>query len=69
MKLFLKALLSDTGDVSMLRVLALVSVLMGAALGLIGILMGKDLGGVAQVCAVFVTSALAAKVGQKFIEK
>lgn len=68
MKKFIKELLSDSGSVSAVRLMALGSLLVGAAIGLYGVYMGKDLSGVAQVCGVFVGGAFAAKVGQKFME-
>lgn len=68
MKTFFKALLSESSPVSTVRLMSLVSLVIGAVIGLYGVYMGKDLGGIAQVCAVFVGSAFAGKVGQKFME-
>ena len=69
MKSFLMALLSDSGEVSAGRVMALASLSAGIALGFIGVLNGKDLSGLAQVVAVYVTSAFAAKTLAKYAEK
>lgn len=68
MKTFFKKLLSDSGDVSMVRVMAILSLVVGVAIGLYGVYTSKDLSGIAQVCGVFVGSAFAAKVTQKFTE-
>jgi hypothetical protein len=42
--------------------------MIGAMVGLYGVYKGKDLSGVAQVCAVFVSSAFMAKTAQKYVE-
>lgn len=55
---FVKSLFSENGDVSMTRVMALLSLLIGAVLAL----MGKD------NVAVFVYSAFGSKVAQKIVE-
>lgn len=69
MKKLLLSLLSDSGEVSAVRAMSLVSLGVGSVAGLYGVYAGKDLSGLAQVCGVFVGSAFAAKVGQKFAEK
>lgn len=66
---FVKKLLSGSSDVSMVRVMALLSLTVGVSIGLYGVYTGKDLSGIAQVCGVFVGSAFAAKTVQKFAEK
>lgn len=66
---FIKALLSDCGSVSTMRLMSIIALLVGSAVGVIGVLKGKELGGVAEICAVFITSAFAAKTAQKHIEK
>ncbi len=55
----LSKLFSDDGSVSMLRVMALLSLLIGGYLAIVG----KD----ASV-SIFVVSAFAAKIGQKVVE-
>ncbi len=65
---FIKKLLATSGDVSMVRVMAICSLTVGAVIGLYGVYKGRDLSGLAQVCGVFVGSAFAAKVTQKFAE-
>jgi hypothetical protein len=52
----------------MVRLLSLISVLSGVGLAAYGIYSGRDLGGLAALCSVFVGSAFAAKVTQKFVE-
>lgn len=68
MKELIKALLSESGIISTARVMALGSLTVGSVIGVYGVYMGKDLGGIAQVCSVFVGSAFAAKVTQKYME-
>jgi hypothetical protein len=59
MSAFLKSLFSEKGDVSMMRVLSLISLLIGGYLAIIG----KD-----TSVSIFVLGALGAKAGQKIIE-
>lgn len=66
----LKKLLEESGDdVSMIRVMSILSLLTGMVIGLYGVYAGKDLSGVAAICAVFVGAAFTGKVAQKFAEK
>jgi hypothetical protein len=60
MKSFLSSLFSEKGDVSMMRVLSLISLLIGGYLAVVG----KD-----TSVSIFVLGALGAKAGQKIIEK
>lgn len=64
-----RELLSDSGSISAVRVMALYSVLVGSLIAGYGVYCGKDLSGLAQVCGVFVGAAFAAKVTQKIVEK
>lgn len=68
-KKFLGKMLSNSNEVSATRVMALFALLIGSIIGLYGVIKSTDLSGVAQVCAVFVGSAFAAKLGQKFVEE
>lgn len=49
--------------------MSICSFIVGACIGLLGVYRGSDLSGVAQVCAVFVGSAFAAKTVSKFAER
>jgi len=69
MKSILKALLSESSEVSTVRVMAIWSILAGTAIAVWGVYRGNDLSGLAQVVAVFVTSAFAAKTISKYAEK
>lgn len=62
-------LLAEDSKVSMLRLMSLLSLLIGSGIAIYGIANNKDLGGVAEVCSVFVISAFGGKVGQKWMEK
>jgi len=68
MRWFIKELLSENGLISTTRLMSILSILIGAVIALYGVYMGKDLGGIAQVCAVFVGSAFTGKVVQKYME-
>ena len=69
-KVVIKSLLSENGDdISTVRLMSLVSLATGVALGIYGVIAGKDLGGLAQVCCVFVGAAFTGKVAQKFAER
>lgn len=57
---FIKSLFSENGDISMMRVLALLSLLIGGYLAVIG----KD-----SSVSIFVLAAMGGKVSQKYLEK
>ena len=57
---FIRDLLSEKGDVSMMRVMALISLCVAAGLAIAG----HDIGSV----MVFITAAFGGKVGQKALE-
>jgi len=65
---FIQDLLSESSTISTMRLMSLFSLFIGAGVACYGISQGKDLGGVAEVTAVFVGSAFSAKVAQKFGE-
>lgn len=54
--------------VSVVRAMAVWSLLVGSAIGLIGVLKGLDMVGLAEVCGVFVGCAFTGKVISKHIE-
>lgn len=63
-------LLEEKGDdISAVRVMSLISLLTGVSIGLYGVYKGIDLGGVAQICAIFIGAAFTGKVAQKFAER
>lgn len=66
---FIQDLLSESSTISTMRLMSLFSLFVGALVACYGIWIGKDLGGVAQVAAVFVGGAFGGKVVQKFSEK
>lgn len=65
---FVKSLLSENSPISTARFMSVISLFVGSGLGIYGMYHCKDLGGVAQLCAVFIGAAFVGKVGQKFIE-
>ena len=69
MKDLIQSLLSQSGDVSTVRLMSISSLIVGVIIGLYGVYTSKDLSGIAQVCGVFVGAAFAAKTVQKFAEK
>jgi hypothetical protein len=64
----LKELFSEGSSLSVLRVMALIALLSGTCIAFYGIHEARDLGGIAEVCSVFVGAAFAGKVGQKYLE-
>jgi hypothetical protein len=66
---YLKKLLSESGDASTVRVMSVLSLLVGIGIGLYGVWKGVDFSGIAQVCSVFVGAAFAAKTVSKFAER
>lgn len=69
MKNIILLLLTEDSKISALRLMSLFSLLMGAGIAVYGIWNNKDLGGVAEICSVFVVSAFGGKVSQKWMEK
>jgi hypothetical protein len=61
----LKELLSETGELSTMRVMSFVSLALGGAVAIIGLLKGKDLTSLALLSGVFVGAAFGGKVAQK----
>lgn len=68
MKSFVLKLLSSSSEVSTTRLMAILSLIVGCGIGIYGAIHSKDLSGTAQLCAVFISSAFAAKIGHKYIE-
>jgi hypothetical protein len=60
-----KALFSETGDVSMMRLLSLICVLSASAIGLKVATVGGDMGTAAVLCSTFLSAGIAGKVLQK----
>jgi uncharacterized membrane protein YiaA len=65
---FIKALFSESPDVSSIRFMAISALLIGGAVAFLGIYLNKDLNQVSFLAAVFVTAAFGGKVGQKIFE-
>ena len=68
MKSFLTALFSDSGNVSMVRVLSLICVLTASGIALYAVSKGTDLSGISILCGTFLGAGLGAKVAQKSME-
>jgi hypothetical protein len=64
----LQKMFSSSDEVSEMRVMALVALLVGAGIAFYGLKLDKDLTGLAVLSGVFVGPAFAGKVGQKFVE-
>ena len=62
---FVKKLLSDSGEISAIRFMAITSLFFGFILAIIGIYSGKD---VTFLVGIFVGAAFGGKVGSKFAE-
>jgi hypothetical protein len=65
----LKQLFSDSGEISMMRVMAMISLLAGIILAFVGISKTPiDYSGVSLLVGVFVGAAFGGKVAQKSVE-
>jgi hypothetical protein len=67
-KEFLGKLISDSSDVSAMRVMAFTSLLTGIGLAIGGLYRGSDLSQLSVLVGVFVGAAFGGKVTQKFAE-
>lgn len=61
----LNSMFSETGDISSVRVMALLCVLAAILIALIGMYKGSDLMGLSALCGVFLGAAFGGKVMQK----
>lgn len=68
MKQFMLDLLRDDSNLSMVRFLALLCVLIAGGIAVCGIYKGLDLNALSVLTGVFLSSGLIAKVSQKAIE-
>lgn len=68
MSQWFKALFSETGDVSMMRLLSLICVLSASAIGLKVAALGGDMSAAAILCSTFLSAGIAGKVLQKNAE-
>lgn len=64
----MKSMFLEGDKISTVRLMSVFSLLMGAGIAVYGISHGKDLGGVAEICGVFVGAAFGGKVAQKYAE-
>jgi hypothetical protein len=65
---FINNLLSESGTISCVRFLHVVSIFTAAAIAIMGIVKDKDLSQVSILCSTFIVPASAAKVFQKNME-
>ena len=69
MKALMLALLAEDSRVSMMRLMSLLALLIGAAIAVYGLAVDCDnLAGIAELVAIFVGAAFTGKVAQKFAE-
>jgi hypothetical protein len=66
---FVRKMFSSKNEVSSMRVMAMLSLVVAAVIGVYGVVIGRDLGGLAQLCGVFVGAAFMGKATQKFAEQ
>jgi uncharacterized membrane protein YiaA len=67
-KEFLSKMISESNDVSAMRIMSAFSLLVGSAIAIVGLYMQKDLNQLSTLCMVFVGAAFGGKVAQKFGE-
>lgn len=66
---FLLKMLSESSEVSTMRVMSLLALIIGSGIAIYGVYKGNDLSGIAQICAIFVGAAFTGKAAQKYMEK
>lgn len=66
---FVNKMLSEKGDVSLMRVMALSCVAVSSIIAIYGVYSNRDLFDIAALCAVFLGAAFTGKVSQKYMEK
>lgn len=64
----IKKLLSESSDLSCMRAMSLLSLLLAGAIAVIGLIKNVDLSALSLLVGVFVAAAFGGKVGQKFAE-
>lgn len=62
-------LFSENSEVSMMRVMSMLSLSAGIVIGAYGLCTNKDMSALSMLCGVFVGAAFGGKVGQKFAER
>jgi hypothetical protein len=65
----LQKMFSESSEISEMRVMALLSILVGSTLAAYGLCADKDLSGLSLLVGVFVAPAFVGKVAQKAYEK
>lgn len=68
-KEFVGEMLSEKGDISLMRVMALSCVAVSSIIAIYGVYSNRDLIDISALCAVFLGAAFTGKVSQKFMEK
>jgi hypothetical protein len=66
---FIKEMLSDSGSISCMRVMSIVSMFAGTGIAIVGIYKGQDLSKLAILVSVFVGAAFGGKAIQAFADK
>lgn len=65
---FIRDLLSESGSISAMRVMALICVLAAVGVAMFGLKEKSDVGQISILCGIFLGAAFGGKVGQKFAE-
>ena len=68
MKQWLKDLFSDSGSVSMVRVLSLICILTASGVAIHAVSVGSNLDSASVLCGVFLGAGIGGKVAQKAVE-
>ena len=69
MRNFFKKVLSENTEVSAMRLMSFISLLVASALAFIGMYKGVSLDALATLCGVFLGAGFIGKASQKFAEK
>lgn len=65
----LREILSESGDISCMRFLSILSLICGMSIAIYGIAKDKDLYAVSMLVSIFVGAAFTGKVAQSHVEK
>jgi hypothetical protein len=65
---FVYSLFSEKGEISSMRVMSMISLLISGYVAIYGLTTHADMGGLAVLCGVFLSAAFGGKTAQKMIE-
>lgn len=64
----MKEMFSESGDISMMRIIAFICVITACGVAIAGLAMDKDINAIAMLCGTFLGAGITGKVVQRSIE-